>query len=96
MAVSKRDGTSMQRPFFGSVENPINMMEDEHESSGGDMAEIRRLSHDFTPPMDACTSYCVLYAKLQEFEQDMHQHVHLENNILFPKSIALEKEIFAA
>ncbi|MCC6278950.1 MAG: iron-sulfur cluster repair di-iron protein [Saprospiraceae bacterium] len=96
MAASRRNGTSITRPFFGSVENPIHMMESEHESSGNDMEEIRRLSHDFTPPMDACTSYCVLYAKLQEFEQDLHQHVHLENNILFPKSITLEKEFFPA
>ena len=60
------------------------------------MEEIRRLSADFTPPTDACTSYRVLFAKLNEFEQDLHQHVHLENNILFPKSIALEKDMVAA
>ena len=96
MAAARRDDTPLPPPFFGSVENPIRMMEAEHETAGGDMEEIRRLSDDFTPPADACTSYRVLFAKLNEFEQDLHQHVHLENNILFPKSIALEKDIFAA
>ena len=67
------------------------MMESEHESAGGGMEEIRQLSDDYTPPEDACTSYRVLYAKLQEFEQDLHQHVHLESNILFPKAIQMEK-----
>ncbi len=91
MAVAVRDGMPMPIPGFGSIENPIRMMEAEHESAGGAMAEIQRLSSDYTPPLDACTSYRVLFAKLQEFEQDLHQHVHLENNILFPKAIALEK-----
>jgi len=54
------------------------------------------LSSDYTPPIDACTSYRVLFAKLNEFEQDLHQHVHLENNLLFPKAIAMEKDKFAA
>lgn len=96
MAVAHREGTPLPPPFFGAVENPIRMMEAEHESAGGEMEEIRRLSADFTPPSDACTSYRVLFAKLHEFEQDLHQHVHLENNILFPKAITLERDIFAA
>lgn len=96
MAAAQRDNTPLAPPFFGSVANPIQMMEAEHESAGGEMEEIRRLSADFTPPTDACTSYRVLFAKLNEFEQDLHQHVHLENNILFPKSIALEKDMVAA
>ena len=96
MAVARRDGAALLPPFFGSVENPIRMMEAEHEEAGGGMDAIRRLSDDFTPPVDACTSYRVLFAKLNEFEQDLHQHVHLENNILFPKSIAMEKDDFVA
>ncbi len=96
MANAQRYQTPMPVPVFGSVENPIRMMEAEHESAGGAMEEIRSLSNDFTPPLDACTSYRVLFAKLQEFEQDLHQHVHLENNLLFPKAIALEKDSFAA
>ncbi len=90
MVAAHRDSAPMPMPVFGSIENPIRMMEAEHESAGGAMEEIRRLSDAFTPPADACTSYQVLFAKLFEFEQDLHQHVHLENNILFPKAIALE------
>ena len=94
MALADRAELPMPVPAFGTIENPIRMMEAEHESAGNAMAEIRRLSHDFTPPEDACTSYRVLFAKLSEFEQDLHQHVHLENNILFPKAVSLEKGIF--
>lgn len=90
MQEAKRNGAPVPIPVFGSVANPIQMMEAEHESAGGAMEAIRTLSHDYTPPQDACTSYRVLFAKLQEFEQDLHQHVHLENNILFPKAIAME------
>ncbi|MCE7924606.1 MAG: iron-sulfur cluster repair di-iron protein [Haliscomenobacteraceae bacterium CHB4] len=96
LAANLREGKPAPVPVFGSVENPIRMMEAEHESAGGNMEEIRRLSSDYTPPADACTSYRVLFAKLDEFEQDLHQHVHLENNILFPKAIQMEKGSFAA
>lgn len=96
MAANLREGKPAPIPVFGSVENPIRMMEAEHESAGGNLDEIRRLSADYTSPVDACTSYRVLFAKLNEFEQDLHQHVHLENNILFPKAISMEKDSFAA
>jgi regulator of cell morphogenesis and NO signaling len=90
MQEAKRNGTPAPIPVFGSIANPIHLMEAEHESAGGSMEAIRTLSSNYTPPQDACTSYRVLFAKLQEFEQDLHQHVHLENNILFPKAIAIE------
>ena len=96
MALAQRQGALIPRPLFGSVENPVRMMESEHESAGAYLEDIRQLSHDFTPPVDACTSYRVLYAKLLEFEQDLHQHVHLENNILFPKAMQLEKQEWTA
>ena len=96
MASAYRQGTGLLPAMFGSIENPIQMMESEHESAGGGLEEIRHLSDNYTPPLDACTSYRVLFAKLSEFEQDLHQHVHLENNILFPKAIQLEKDRFAA
>lgn len=73
-----------------SVNGPIQVMEMEHEEAGELMDDIRQLSHDFTPPEGACNTYRVLYSLLQEFEEDLHQHVHLENNILFPKVIALK------
>ncbi len=82
-------------PAFGSARNPIRMMEMEHETAGEIIAEIRQLSNNFTPPESACNTYRVLYAMLEEFEQDLHQHVHLENNILFPKAMVLEEEIMS-
>lgn len=78
---------------FGTVRNPINMMEAEHEHVGGAMEEVRNLTNDYILPDGACTSYRVLYQMLEEFEQDLHLHVHLENNILFPKAEALEQEL---
>lgn len=62
-------------------------MEDEHDGAGTLMREIRTLSDDFTPPDWACNTYRALYAKLEEFEDDLHRHVHLENNVLFPKAL---------
>lgn len=77
-------------PPFGTVQNPVRMMEMEHEDAGELMRTIRTLSSDFTPPEDACTTYRVLFSFLAEFEADLHEHIHLENNILFPKAIELE------
>src|SRR5665213_187624 len=74
-----------------SVETPINMMEMEHELVGGNMDKIRTISNNFQLPEDACASYSYLFKTLDEFENDLHIHVHLENNILFPKALALEK-----
>lgn len=76
---------------FGTVQNPIRMMESEHEEAGRLMHEIRVRSNDFTPPEGACNTFRVWYALLKEFEEDLHLHVHLENNILFPRAIDLEK-----
>jgi regulator of cell morphogenesis and NO signaling len=61
-------------------------MEKEHEGAGDIMKEIRELSHQFTPPADACRTYQILYLNLAGFEEDLHKHVHLENNILFKKA----------
>lgn len=76
-----------------SVKNPINMMEMEHELVGKNMEIIRQLSDNYKLPGDACASYSLLFKLLQEFEEDLHLHVHLENNILFPKAIELEKKL---
>ncbi len=75
---------------FGSISNPVRMMEMEHESAGRALEEIRTLTAGYTPPEDACFSYKTLYSGLKEFEADLHEHVHLENNILFPRAIVLE------
>ena len=90
---SQKDGSLKNKPLFGTINNPIEMMEHEHENAGDIFKEIARLTNDYTPPKEACNTFKALYAKLEEFEQDLHKHIHLENNILHPKSIALEKEL---
>lgn len=77
---------------FETIKNPINMMEHEHDVVGDIFKTIRELSNNYTPPEDGCTTYKVSFLKLKEFEEDLHQHIHLENNILFPKSIKLESQ----
>ena len=88
-----RSGKDTRPAPFGSIGNPIRMMEDEHDEAGKIMAEIRSLSGEYIIPEDACTSYTMLYRMLEEFEHDLHIHVHLENNILFPKAMKLESEM---
>jgi regulator of cell morphogenesis and NO signaling len=84
-----------QRPMppvpFGSIANPIAMMEREHVSAGGALGEIRTLTNGFELPPYACSTVRALYEGLQVLEADLHVHIHLENNILFPRAIALEK-----
>jgi regulator of cell morphogenesis and NO signaling len=77
---------------FETIQTPINMMEMEHELVGKDMEEIRNLSKNFSVPEDGCASYSFLFKTLEEFERDLHIHIHLENNILFPKAVELEKK----
>ena len=84
---------SLNSPSFGSINNPITMMEMEHEAVGDIFKEIARLTNNYTPPEDACNTFRALYAKLDEFEQDLHQHIHLENNILHPKTKQLEQTL---
>jgi len=90
---AEKEGRKNTTPPFETVNNPIQMMEHEHESAGNIFKEISRLSNNYTPPEGACNTFRALYAKLEEFEQDLHKHIHLENNILHPKAILLEKKI---
>lgn len=92
VAASKANG-SFRSSNFGAVQNPINMMELEHEMVGKNLEQIRTLSNNYALPEDACASYSLLYRMLDEFEDDLHTHIHLENNILFPKAIELEKQL---
>jgi regulator of cell morphogenesis and NO signaling len=78
------------RSCFGTIDHPITMMTRDHDYAGNLMAEIRALSQSYTPPADSCPTFRAFYAGLHEFEQDLHQHIHLENNILFPRALALE------
>jgi regulator of cell morphogenesis and NO signaling len=77
---------------FGSVENPIAQMMADHENAGAILEKIRSLSNGHTPPQGACPTFRALYAALAEFERDLHWHVHLENNILFPRAIAAVRQ----
>ncbi len=82
-------------PFapFGTVKNPIRMMTMEHDTAGEILRELRALTSDYKVPADACISYQTLYQALQNFEKDLHQHIHLENNLLFPKALELENAL---
>lgn len=82
-------------PHFGHVKNPITMMEDDHDSEGERFRKISKLSDSYTTPADGCQTYKVAYAMLKEFEEDLHTHIHLENNILFPKGISLFEKLNA-
>jgi len=84
-----------EAPFFGTVKNPIKSMMAEHENAGDEFYEIRNLSSSYTPPEDACNKFIAAYQELKDFEEDLHKHVHLENNILFPKAIELEKRLLS-
>ena len=78
---------------FGSIASPISVMEQEHETAGIILKQLYSQSGGYTAPEDACNTFRVLYGKLKEFEDDLHIHIHLENNILFPKSIELEQAL---
>lgn len=78
---------------IGYLQSPITVMEQEHDHAGNLLNDIRIFSDDYMPPQDACTTYRLCFASLKAFELDLHQHVHLENNILFPKAIEIFKEL---
>jgi regulator of cell morphogenesis and NO signaling len=92
MVNTKESNGVLSQPSFGTVSNPIAMMMQEHENEGDRFREIANLTNNYTAPADGCTTYKVAFAMLQEFEQDLHKHIHLENNILFTKAVILEEE----
>jgi regulator of cell morphogenesis and NO signaling len=81
---------ALEPPFFQTVRNPVQAMMEEHDAAAALVKQIRAASSAYTPPANACVSYQVLYRDLQEFEADLHEHVHLENNILFPRAVEME------
>lgn len=93
LAKAKLQHSTLVAAPFGTVQNPIQMMMHEHSVEGNRFREIEALSDTYTPPAEACSTYQVAFALLKEFEQDLHLHIHLENNILFPKALALEKQL---
>lgn len=96
MVLTEKENSQFFPPPFGSIQNPVRMMELEHTSAGDALYQIRELSNNYAHPDDACNTFKALYAELKEFEEDLHKHIHLENNILFPKSIMLESELMSS
>ena len=90
---AQKDQSTIEVPHFGTVDNPIKMMEVEHDDAGEAFRKISELTNQYTTPENACNTFKALYAKLEEFEENLHQHVHLENNILFPKARVLENNV---
>ena len=78
------------RPPFGTVQNPVRMMMSEHDTAGTLPRDLREATSGYAVPADACTSYRTLYQALEAFEQNLHRHIHLENNILFPRVVEME------
>ncbi|UNY98797.1 iron-sulfur cluster repair di-iron protein [Zhouia spongiae] len=90
MVKARLTGEAIEMPHFGTVENPIEMMKHEHDNEGERFREIAKITGNYTPPADACNTYRVAFSMLEEFEKDLHLHIHLENNILFPEALKLE------
>ncbi len=89
---AKKEGKQIEAPIFKTVSNPIEAMEIEHENTGTLFKKIAVLSNNYTPPENACNTFRALYAKLREFEENLHQHIHLENNIVHPRAKKLEAQ----
>ena len=93
MLAAKTGGTEYTGSHCGTVLSPISVMKQEHEAEGDRFEQMSVLTNNYTIPADACNTFSYSYQKLQEFEQDLHRHIHLENNILFPEAIKLEKQL---
>ncbi len=93
MVKAESSSLPLASPQFGTVVSPIQAMMQEHDNEGRRFYEINQLSNHYLPPEDACNTYQVTYHSLREFENDLHLHIHLENNILFPRAIEMEKAL---
>ena len=94
MLLAKAGEAKFSGSHCGTVQSPISVMKQEHEAEGDRFEKISAMTNNYTIPEDACNTFAYAYQKLQEFEQDLHRHIHLENNILFPEAIKLEKELW--
>jgi regulator of cell morphogenesis and NO signaling len=89
---AKQSGTTEHLSEF-ALSGPIQMMEADHDAAGEILGQLNEVTNNYTAPAGACNSFQFLYKKLKDLEEDLHQHIHLENNILFPKALKLEKEL---
>lgn len=92
LEASVERGLSMGTPHFGTVQNPIRMMMAEHDTDGERLEQMRKITNDYKLPEGACPTYTALFAGMQDLERDLHRHIHLENNVLFPAAAKLEDE----
>lgn len=90
MERAQATGETLPASCFGTVQNPIRMMFLEHDNAGDALKQLRQLTSNYTVPADGCVSYQTLYKALADFEADLHQHIHKENNIMFPRAIEME------
>jgi regulator of cell morphogenesis and NO signaling len=93
LAINDRKGGRLPAGPFGTVMNPVRMMEEDHRETGELLAALRRMTGGYVPPSDGCTTYRLCYAALAEFEADLHRHIHLENSVLFPRAIEIERRL---
>jgi len=93
LAESNRTGLFHLLPVVPVLNRPVGRLEIEHRHAGSYLDELRALSLDYSPPEDACMNYQQLFRELEAFEVDLHKHVHLENNVLFPKGLELERKL---
>lgn len=96
LAAAAEQGTPPPPNMFGTVMNPIRMMEAEHQSAGNELEIVRALTHNFTVPADGCATYRVCFEELSAFDRDLRLHIHLENNMLFPKGLEVESDVVGA
>ena len=93
IAKAYKNNETFKEPPFGSISNPIDSMHLDHENEETRFRRIAELSNNYQPPNDACTKHKITFLLLKEFEDDLHKHIHIENNILFEKAILLEKKL---
>lgn len=94
LELAVENNLSAPRPPFGTVKNPVRMMMTEHDTAGDILRKMRLIANDYAVPEGACPSYRALYFGLEDLEKDLHQHIHLENNVLFPRAVEIEDEMY--
>jgi regulator of cell morphogenesis and NO signaling len=90
---ARKAGTAPRAKDIETIKNSLVKLSHEHEEIGDAIHTIRHLAKEYAIPADVCNTFVVTYQKLEEFEDDLHKHVHLENNILFPKALEIEKQL---
>lgn len=89
----EKSGQPVAHPVFANIQQPVTRMIMDHNQTGDELRVLREATNNYLPPADACTTFRALYRALEELERDLHQHIHLENNILFPRALQLESEV---